>query len=277
MVPVSALAYADLTADQAYLSRFLDIEPAQAGGSEASAAAAAASDPSSATRAGRAEVWGNDRGHKTDEAVRRMLTLEARVAAELLMLCRTDGMAHVDAQLKSGGSYVVASNADEEKGLDESLERAKRAGLSDWARGVKKLTREEVDKVGQRCCVAQFAGLTVSTQELSKPAGVHAVYSISGASVHPRRLVAMLWALAREAAEDREDVELKAYVHCPVHSVEELQSESGARVLLKTARGEVKARHVVHATNAWGERTRGHDHTTTADALLTQLLISHPN
>lgn len=161
LTPASALHYSDFAKlPQPYLLKHID--------------------PKSLSRE---EVYGNDRGSKSDETIRKMLTLEQRTSGELIMLIRSEetkkrkaemkrkamerihgpaGKSEqvsngnesdkiqeevVDVDLYSGSNWYLCFSEEEEKLCDESLERAKRAGLSDLARNVRKMTREEIDKV----------------------------------------------------------------------------------------------------------------------------------
>ena len=139
LTPVSALWYSDLAASQVHLSRYLPAPP-----------------PGKT----REEVWGNDRGAQTDETVRRMLTLEARTVAELLALTRGEMAMEkkrarvsktqehdIDPQLVMQGNWTLAFTQQEEQAYEDALERAKRAGLSDWAKHVRRVDLEEVRTV----------------------------------------------------------------------------------------------------------------------------------
>ncbi|CAO1619569.1 unnamed protein product [Parajaminaea phylloscopi] len=209
----SVLQYVDLAADKAYLARFLEAE--------------------------RTEHWGNDRGTKTDETVRRMLTLEARTVAELIMIVRMESMrttkagqsSSEDPQLICGSNWHICSSQSEVEAMEYSVEAAKRAGLSDFALQIRRVPLEEWQS------------------RLHQPQDVVAVFEIPGGTVHPRRLVALLWRLAFSRAATA-NLDLKLWTHTPIVSIDST-SDSDSPTVLHTHKGPVRARYVIHATNAY--------------------------
>lgn len=210
LTAASILSYSDLASNPRHLARFLENE--------------------------RTEHWGNDRGAKTDETIRRMLTLEARTVAELLMITRTEAMKAAksghplpeDPELVCGSNWCLCASQAECDALEASIEAAKRAGLSDFALQVRRVPQDELEK------------------RLHHPSGIAAAFEIPGGTVHPRRLVSLLWQRTLSRAKSK-GLDLKAWVNTPVTSIE--QTSQGA--LLSTARGHISARYVVHATNAY--------------------------
>lgn len=111
LCPISALAYDELAANPSHLSRHLglsDDTSTSVNGNANVNGHVNGNGPSSSSSssAPREEVWGNDVGSKTDETIRRILTLETRTAAEILMLVRMEA-------IKSG-----LATTDEGRGVD---------------------------------------------------------------------------------------------------------------------------------------------------------------
>ncbi|CAO1630527.1 unnamed protein product [Sympodiomycopsis kandeliae] len=202
------------------------------------------------TSTDREEVYGNDRGTKTDEVVRKILTFEARTAAEILMIVRMAAMrarkakmqngsksgAKIDAdddiELVAGSNWHLCQSKEEEESFDDAVERAKRAGLSDFSRQVRKVPHDEWIK------------------RLHEPQNIAAVYEIPGATLHPRRLVKLLHRLAREASQ-KNSIDLKVHTWTPVNSITQDQKEEHHVNVISTSRGSVTAKHIVLATNAY--------------------------
>lgn len=212
--PASVLSYDAVAAHSQYLARFLDGHA-------------------------RDEVYGNDVGKKTDEVVRKILTCESRTAAEILMIVRmaamrarkaaTAGMspdADADVQLVSGSNWHLCRSQEEDHAYAQSIENAKRGGLSDFARQVRKVPQDEWQR------------------RLHDPQGITAVYEIPGSTLHPRRLVKLLHRLASESAA-KAQTNFKVYTWTPV---ERISSDSNT---LHTSRGDVKAKYIIHATNGY--------------------------
>lgn len=221
----SALSYLDMASNPAHLARFLGMEQ------------------------GREEHWGNDVGVKTDETIRRMLTLEARTVAEILMMVRMETMRKArgaakagdaaagtdalsdDPELVCGSNWHLCFSTKEVDAYLRSIEAAKRAGLGDFALQVRRVPDDEWK------------------QRLHEPHGVAGVFEIPGGTVHPRRLVALLWRKAMAKAKER-GVELEAWTHTPVEKVE-AAAKSSEPTTLHTKRGPLAARYVIHATNGY--------------------------
>lgn len=227
LTATSALSYLDMASNATHLANFLGMEQ------------------------GRTEVWGNDVGQKTDETIRRMLTLEARTVAEILMMVRMESIKKArenggtaataasssssawsdDPELICGSNWHLCFSTKEVDAYLASIEAAKRAGLGDFALQVRRVPDEEWQ------------------QRLHEPAGVAGVFEIPGGTVHPRRLVAMLWRKALDKAKSK-GIDLNAWVHTPVQRVEAATSSSSPTTL-HTKRGPLRARYVIHATNGY--------------------------
>lgn len=213
--PASVLAYKDLASRADHLARFSSSSP-------------------------RTEHWGNDRGNKNDEVIRKILTMEARTAAELLIIVRLAGARarkpkdtskYQDVEFVSGSNWHICKTPEEEAAFDESIELAKRAGLSDFALSVKKIPKDQWE------------------QRLHQPQDVTAVFEIPGSTLHPRRLVILLHTLARTAAE-KSNIDYKVFTHSPISRVTPSSGRDGQSTV-HTSRGDVKARYVIHAANAY--------------------------
>ncbi|PWN41335.1 DAO-domain-containing protein [Ceraceosorus guamensis] len=197
----------------------------------------------------RQEVYGNDRGDLLDEVVRTMLVCEARTAAELLVLTRTEAAmarkdpseaqleGYVDPELQCAGRWIVALEDGEVKEVEDSITAANHAGLSDWTKGLIRLPNAELEQLGL--------------------SGAKAAWEQTGSTVHPLKLVSLLYSVAMRTARERR-IQVEAHTYCPVDEVVEQASnglnnltQSSSRALLRTRRGSLQARYVVHATNAW--------------------------
>lgn len=222
--PASVLAYDELAANKEYLARFLNDTTT------------------------REEVYGNDRGTKTDEVVRKILTSEARTAAEILMLVRIGAMRQrkaamkakqqgssdaqdpdTDVELVSGSNWHLCRTKDEDQAFAQSLENSKRAGLSDFARQVRVVPPDEWQK------------------RLHNPHDIVAVYETPGSTLHPRRLVALIHRLAVEAAA-KSHIQIKVHTGTPVTAVTSNEQTCNT---VHTSRGDISSKYVVHATNAY--------------------------
>ncbi|KAE8269394.1 hypothetical protein A4X09_0g2954 [Tilletia walkeri] len=224
LTPVSALAYLDLASNPAHLSRHID-----------------------ATDSTLTETTPQNR---TDNVIRRILTLEQRTATDLITLVQeatlqkqraTDGDKDEeweDVQLANKKNWHVCFSAAEEVAFEASLEAATQAGLSDFVRLIRKVSKEECD------------------QALNRPVDVQCAFEIPGSTLHPRRLVALLWRLAfrRSSAcgKDRQ-VSLEMYTHTPIERISYPHSVSPSSTsTLHTVQGQkIQARFVIHATNAY--------------------------
>ena len=127
----------------------------------------------------------------------------------------------IDADFERTGQLHVALDERQTGDLDVALEAARRVGIDDWRR----LDRDEV------------------RAEVASPLFVGALLAPRAATVHPAKLAL---GLAREA--------VRAGVVLHERSAVVGLEPSGAGIRVRTARGSVRARRAVLATNAWSHR-----------------------
>lgn len=231
----SVLAYSDLASNPSHLARFMGAHPS--------------------------DHWGSDKGTVTDETIRRMLTLESRTVAELLMIVRMDALrakkrkaaaaaagnastseadpSEQDPELVFGANWHICETPEEVDGFSDSIEAAKRAGLSDFALQVRRVPETEWKA------------------KLREPSGVSGVFEIPGGTVHPRRLVGLLWRAARAEASKRQ-IALHTWTNTPVTEVQSSSHNFGN--VLQTRRGPVRAKYVIHATNGYAAHLLSSSH-----------------
>ena len=115
--------------------------------------------------------------------------------------------------------WVQGSGADRQAGLDASVLMAQDTGFTDWSK--------------------------ITPQQVLEKSGMHvrhnAGYSIAAASWHPAKWV---WCLMQAALKQST---VKLYTRTRVSRVE----DEGEHYLVHTARGTIKTRHVVNATEAY--------------------------
>ncbi|KAI8313525.1 hypothetical protein K4K61_007652 [Colletotrichum sp. SAR11_59] len=130
----------------------------------------------------------------------------------------------VDLQL--GGTYNIFGSQEERQDNENDMAYAKRIGMP-------------------------IESYIMSGDELSQRIGVEADTAMYGAAVlekfgsfYPRKFVAELFAHSLKRMPN-----LSLHSHTPVSSV--TQDENGIEYTVGTSEGSIKARAVVHATNAW--------------------------
>ncbi|CAD6913418.1 unnamed protein product [Tilletia laevis] len=220
LTPVSALAYTDIASNPAHLSRNIsttvNVQSKGANGAPLS---------------------------RTDDVVRRILTLEQRTASELISLVQQEAKhgkgseeeENEDVELVNKKNWHLCFTPSEEAAFESSLQAATQAGLSDFVHLIRKVSQEECNRA------------------LSRPIGVLCAFEIPGSTLHPRRLVAALWRAAFRRASSSGQVSLKMYTHTPIERISYPDSTSQAtHSVLHTTQGKrFRARFVVHATNAY--------------------------
>ncbi len=146
----------------------------------------------------------------------------ARLARENLdELERFVNVAGIDAELERSGQLFVALDARQAAGLDAALAAARSVGIDDWRRLDQRKVRDE----------------------LASPLFVGGLVAPRAATVHPAKLAL---GLAREA--ERRGVAIHE-----TSAVSALRRD-GAGIRVETARGWVRARRAILATNAWSHR-----------------------
>ncbi|KAH7344205.1 FAD dependent oxidoreductase [Rhizoctonia solani] len=118
-------------------------------------------------------------------------------------------------------------------------------------------TPEQIEIVRKDMKVAADAGMDMSTIEWVEPDvaaqrfGFHhtCVYT-RGNSIWPLKLATKLYRAAKGDSPDS-NVQLDLFTHTPVTSVESISGDLIHTCLVKTNRGDIKAKFVVHATNGY--------------------------
>ncbi|CBQ73618.1 conserved hypothetical protein [Sporisorium reilianum SRZ2] len=114
--------------------------------------------------------------------------------------------------------------------FEQSLSQAvQHAGLRKFLDQVRRVPKDEVDI------------------RMKHPAGILAVYEIPGATLHPRALVSVIFKRAQRIAAAK-GISLNIITDLPVVSI---TSPSPGLSILSTAKGDIEANYVVHATNGY--------------------------
>ncbi|KAF0317780.1 putative oxidoreductase OrdL [Colletotrichum asianum] len=159
-----------------------------------------------------------------DEAIRlRRLPILTR---DMLLQTVEDIGAGGKVDLQLGGTYNIFGSQEERQDNENDMAYAKRIGMP-------------------------IESYIMSGDELSQRIGVEADTAMYGAAVlekfgsfYPRKFVAELFAHSLKRMPN-----LSLHSHTPVSSV--TQDENGIEYTVGTSEGSIKARAVVHATNAW--------------------------
>lgn len=157
--------------------------------------------------------------------------LEMRTIKEIRSLIKIHGWENEVHLEENGHTRLFFTEEEEEEDLVEYT-AAKKANVP-WE-GISRLTKDEmIEKYG------------VAYPGVSTPAG----------SLWPVKLVTKLFQLAVSEAQAA-SVSLHLHTHTPAEAVESLpantsQSRTTARWTVRTPRGTLQTRFVIHATNAW--------------------------
>lgn len=120
--------------------------------------------------------------------------------------------------------------------FEDSLKRAgEHAGLRKFVDRVRRVPESEVD------------------ERMNHPTSIKAVYEIPGATLHPRALVCLLYNRAHRTAREK-GIELNLVTDLPVLAVH----PSPSNTVLTTAKGDISATYVVHATNGYASHLLPH-------------------
>ena len=157
--------------------------------------------------------------------------LEMRTIREIRSLIKTHGWEHDVHLAENGHTRLFFTTEEEEEDLVEYT-AAKKANVP-WE-GISRLTKEEMfEKYG-----TTYPGVSI-------PAG----------SIWPVKLATKLFQFAVSEAQES-SVSLQLHTHTPAEAVEPIppnvsDSQTQMRWSVRTPRGTLKTRFVIHATNAW--------------------------
>lgn len=170
----------------------------------------------------------------TTRAVGEILAFERGVAEDIRRLIKEQG-AEEELGFQDGKSWHLCFNQGEVRAFEESLMQAKAAGLAEFVDQVRRVPKEEVD------------------ERMNSPRGVKEVFEIPGATLHPRKLVALIYRCAQRLAESK-GIRLDLVTDTPVSKV----TPSDSHFTLSTSHGDVSANYVVHATNGYASHLLPH-------------------
>ncbi|PWZ00174.1 DAO-domain-containing protein [Testicularia cyperi] len=170
------------------------------------------------------------RAQAIGKCVGQILSFEANTAASIRDIIQSNGAVE-EVGLTTANNWHLCFQPEEVEAFEDSLRAAQEAGLEERVSQVRRVPMTEVNEI------------------MEHPEGIVAVYEIPGATLHPRRLVSLLLRLAQSKAVER-DISLQIFTETPVSDAPS-PSPAAESIELKTSRGPVRARHVVHATNGY--------------------------
>ena len=166
----------------------------------------------------------------TSDLVKQILEFEHTVVDRLLAIIDTDAQ---DIELTNGDNWHLCFSQTEVDRFEKSIAEANHAGLHTFTARVRRVEREEIDRT------------------LHNPNGILAAYQIPGHTLHPRKLVSLLYRRAAAEAAKR-NISLQLFTHSPVTRIEQRKGPIH-RAVVHVGAHTINARYVVHATNGYGE------------------------
>lgn len=165
---------------------------------------------------------------KTGDAVRDILNFETATADAIRGII-ADEKAEEQVGFTDDANWHICVDQAEIDAYEDALRHAaEHADLKCYVDQVRRVSKEEVDR------------------RMHNPAHIKAVYEIPGATLHPRNLVALIYARALRRASHH-GITLNLVTDCPVTTISAASSSS----VLTTTKGEITASYVVHATNGY--------------------------
>ncbi|KAL9940195.1 hypothetical protein V8E36_000900 [Tilletia maclaganii] len=172
------------------------------------------------------------------EVIRRILHLEQRTASQIIDLVKRNDPDHDKVELVNRLNWHLCFTPEEEEAFENSLQAASDAGIHEYVQPIRKVSKTECDET------------------LGRPQGLQCAYEIPGSTVHPRKLVILLWTLAKLQAK-KHARKLDLYTRTPIDRIDSAaapshHSHTRHRATLRTTTGHsIRARYVIHATNAY--------------------------
>ncbi|KAI3481043.1 hypothetical protein L1887_56817 [Cichorium endivia] len=183
-----------------------------------------------------AHLLGDDLASLSDEAIRQetgasvcdILNFETATADAIRGII-ADEKAEEQVGFTDDANWHICVEQAEIDAYEAALcHAAEHADLKCYVDRVRRVSKEEVDR------------------RMHNPAHIKAVYEIPGATLHPRNLVALIYARALRRATHH-GITLNLVTDCPVTTISAASSSS----VLTTTKGEITASYVVHATNGY--------------------------
>ncbi|CAE6374645.1 unnamed protein product [Rhizoctonia solani] len=150
------------------------------------------------------------------------------------------------------------------KFLDETPGAAEEVDFVQGGRVTCLLSPEQIDDARKDMKAAAEAGVDMSTIEWLEPDAAAQRFGFRETSVYtrgnalwPLKLATKLYQAAK-GENAKSNIRLDLFTHTPVISVEPVTADSIHKCLIKTGRGVIKSRFVVHATNGYASHLLPH-------------------
>lgn len=172
---------------------------------------------------------------ETGKVVQDILNFEMNTANAIRSILKTEN-AEQEVAFTDDRNWHLCFEQAEVDAFEDSLRQAvKHEGLRKFVDQVRRVPMEEVE------------------ERMNRPSGIVAVYEIPGATLHPRKLVSLIYTRAQRSAAAK-GISLDLVTDTPVHKV----SFAGDGSILTTSKGDIKASYVVHATNGYASHLLPH-------------------
>lgn len=170
------------------------------------------------------------------KAVEEILTFEANTANAIRSIIAQE---HAEEQVgftDNTNWHVCVEQAEVDEFEHSLAQAAKHDGLQSFVQCVRRVPKDEVD------------------QRMNNPTGIVAVYEIPGATLHPRKLVNVIYKRAQAIAASK-NIVLNLVTDLPVLKV---SSQNQEYSIASTSKGDIRAKYVVHATNGYASHLLPH-------------------
>ncbi|SPO26698.1 uncharacterized protein UTRI_03992_B [Ustilago trichophora] len=172
---------------------------------------------------------------QTGKVVQDILNFETNTANHIRSILKTENAEEQVGFTDDRNWHLCFEHAEVDAFQDSLRQAGQHQGMRRFVEQVRRVPMEEVD------------------ERMNQPLGIVAVYEIPGATLHPRKLVSLIYSCAQRSAAANQ-ISLNLVTDTPVHQVSVSRNES----ILTTSRGDIKASYVVHATNGYASHLLPH-------------------
>ncbi|SPO26403.1 uncharacterized protein UTRI_03992 [Ustilago trichophora] len=172
---------------------------------------------------------------ETGKVVESILNFETNTANAIRSILKTEN-AEEEVGFTDDRNWHMCFEQAEVDAFEDSLRQAgTHQRLRNYVAQIRRVPMEEVE------------------ERMNRPSGIKAVYEIPGATLHPRKLVSLIYRCAQKSAAAK-GISLNLVTDTPVHKVSSARDGS----ILTTSKGDIQASYVVHATNGYASHLLPH-------------------
>lgn len=183
---------------------------------------------------------------QTANAVAEILEFESSTAGAIRDIINQEDAAEEVGFTGDGNWHICFTQAEVDAFEDSLAQASLHEELRRFVQLVRRVPKTEID------------------ERMRNPVGIQAVYAIPGATLHPIKLVALIYKRAQRIANEV-GIKLNVVTNTPVTAI--------SKDVLETPSGKIDAKYIIHATNGYASHLLPHLSSPTSGIVPTRAQV----